>query len=401
MVDFQTQNRHNGYRYNAPDKREPEASFRDLYRETNPLVFHSERTESHDCRAQVMQDYTDKRLWEAALFNKGMLNTCQSVEQMHKKTTKEVDGERVPDKLLYNIGKKGKAKGDMDFPRSLACCEDGNIIVADTKNQRIQRFNECAVYVEHFGEKGRDDDQFLEPTGVAVLQNGRIVVADRKLKCFKVFSEGGRFRHSVSTKAEPFYVAADSEDNIVVSTTKKTIEVYRRQGSFWKEFSLGAGGDDFAPCPIAVNDKYEVIVCDRSDSKIKFYTFSGKLLYEFEPSGALPGLATMPASVCLNPKGEILVADTLNHAVNLYSERGKLLEQVLCPTDDAGALQAIAVGPQGNINVTEFSVKGPHCLKVFRYMEIEGRPVRPGSSKRPSRPTSSASGVSAKSAASG
>ena len=42
-----------------------------------------------------MQDYTDKRLWEAALFNKGMRNTCQSVEQMHKKTTKEVDDERV------------------------------------------------------------------------------------------------------------------------------------------------------------------------------------------------------------------------------------------------------------------------------------------------------------------
>ena len=293
-----------------------------------------------------------------------------------------------PDRLLYNVGKRGKGKGDMDFPRSLTCCEDGNILVADTKNHRIQRFNECGVYISHFGEKGSGEDQFLEPTGVAVLANGRIVVADRKGKRLKVFSEGGRFRHEVRTRDEPFYVSCDSEDNIVVSTVKKTIEVYRRQGSFWKTFSIGSPGEDFAPCPIAVNDKHEIVVCDRGDGKIKWHTFAGKVLYEFEPLSAHPGLATMPVAVALNPKGEVLVADTLNHAVNLYSERGKLLEQLLCPTDDAGAVQAIAVGPQGNIVATEFAVKGAHCLKVFRYMEIEGRPVRPGSSKRSSRPSS-------------
>ena len=39
---------------------------------------------------------------------------------------------------LQSIGRKGNKAGEFDRPRSLAITSEGNIVVADTGNQRVQ-----------------------------------------------------------------------------------------------------------------------------------------------------------------------------------------------------------------------------------------------------------------------
>ena len=49
MVDFATQSRHYGYKYNAPDIRTPKSTNRDLYRENEPKLFKTPRVNGQSC----------------------------------------------------------------------------------------------------------------------------------------------------------------------------------------------------------------------------------------------------------------------------------------------------------------------------------------------------------------
>ena len=147
-------------------------------------------------------------------------------------------------------------------------------------------------------------------------------------------------------------------------------------------FPIGICGKTKLGCKICVNNKSEVLVCDPVDGLIKYFTYDGRLLYRFSPSSTGEGLTMVPSGICIDRTGEVIVADSLNHTVNVYSERGSLLKQAICPADAAGAIQTCAIGEEGHLIVTEFSISGPHSVKIFRYRPCYCHITRPGSSKR-------------------
>lgn len=288
-----------------------------------------------------------------------------------------------PDKLITCVGLRGSADADFIYPRGVRTTVEGDILIADTGNNRIQILTNFGVFKKKFGGKGSGDGQFDEPTGVCELPNGDLAVADKNNNRIQVFDDRCQFKYKFDTKIKPYSVASDRKFNIVVGTTGRTVEVYRRTGSLLHSFSLGGrkspAGTGFH---IDVNNKEEVIVSDSMENLVKFYKYSGQLLYKFMPLSNSEGLAVMAGGVCVTPTDQIVVADSLNHTVNLYTERGVLLQQLLCPTDNVGTVQACALGPEGHILLTEYSIMGEHCLKIFRYRPCVCHASRPGSSKR-------------------
>lgn len=288
-----------------------------------------------------------------------------------------------PDKLITCVGLKGSADGDFVYPRGVTTTVEGDIMAADTGNHRIQIFSNFGVFKKKFGTKGTGEGQFDEPTGVSELPNGDIAVADKNNKRVQVFDDQGKYKYQFETVNKPYGIATDRKFNIVVSTMSRTVEVYRRTGSLVANFPLGgrkvAAGSGFH---IDVNNKEEVIVSDPLENSIKFYTFSGNLLYKFTPDSNSEGLTVLTAGVRVTPADQVIVTDSLNHTINLYTERGILLQQLLCPTDSVGTVQACALGPEGHMIISEYSIMGEHCLKIFRYRPCDCHESRPGSSKR-------------------
>lgn len=351
-----------------------------LNHELAQLIF-KRRPRAHDCRVEVIKEHEDKRNWEAWLLSHGVTATCRSVDDMHYKEI--VDPlERKPDKLLFTVGIRGSLDGDFIYPRGLAVTQDGDIVVADTGNHRIQVLSNFGVFKKKFGVKGTKDGQFDEPTGVTELPNGDFAVADKNNKRVQVFSDTYQYKYQFPTCDKPCCIASDRQFNIVVSTINRTVEVYRRGGKLLHNFPVGGRGGGQCGYQICVNEKDEVIVCDPVECLVKFYTYSGKLLYKFRPISNSEGLSVIPSGICRTPIDQIIVTDTLNHTVNLYTERGVLLQQLLCPTDDAGSMQTCALGPEGHMIVTEYSIVGQHCVKIFRYRSCQCHATRPGSSKR-------------------
>ena len=273
-----------------------------------------------------------------------------------------------PDKLLYTFGSLGTEKGEFNFPRGLTTDINGDILVADTLNHRVQCFNQAGIFKSTFGSKGCGQGEFNECTGVAVTFSGDIVVADRRNKRIQVFEgEEGEFRFCIETKNEPFSVACDEDDNVVVGSFSGTVEIFKRKGKCLHCFSTKATSFIYVAC----NGKGEIIVCNPKERKIGIYSYKGKLLHEFEPVCNSEGLGFEPSGVFVNYLGQILVCDKLNHTVNLYTDRGVLLKQILSPVDDVGGLLTCTVGPEGHLVTSEFSINKPHCVKIFRYRDCE------------------------------
>lgn len=281
---------------------------------------------------------------------------------------------------MLTTGKRGSKCGDFRYPRHVAVTLDGDIIVADTGNNRVQIFNAFGVFKTEMGSHGKENGRFNEPSSVTELPNGDIGVADKNNKRIQVFAPEGKFKYAFTTVDHPYSIDCDRAFNIIVGTTAGTIEVYRRGGKLLHRFDIG--GRRKTPIRICANDKEEVVICDSDNNLIKFYSYEGKPLYKFHLQASGEGLAVIASGICLNPLGQILVVDSLNHTVNLYSERGTLLQQVVCPVDGTGAMQSCCIGPEGHLIVTECSITAEHCLKVFRYRECTCHYQLPDSSKR-------------------
>ncbi|HEY8109672.1 MAG TPA: 6-bladed beta-propeller, partial [Candidatus Nitrosotenuis sp.] len=54
----------------------------------------------------------------------------------------------------FNFGISGSGNGQLNAPEDTAIDSAGNIYVADTANNRIQKFNSAGVYVSKFGTFG-------------------------------------------------------------------------------------------------------------------------------------------------------------------------------------------------------------------------------------------------------
>ena len=75
-------------------------------------------------------------------------------------------------------GGKGAGKGEFDSPTGIALDVDGNVLVADTNNGRIEKFSTSGALVTILGTKGSSHGQLGEPNGIAIDRAGNIYVAE-------------------------------------------------------------------------------------------------------------------------------------------------------------------------------------------------------------------------------
>lgn len=77
------------------------------------------------------------------------------------------------------FGTEGDADGQLCRPWGVCCDRNGQIIVADRSNNRVQVFNSNGSFSHKFGTQGSGPGQFDRPAGVAVDNQERIIVADK------------------------------------------------------------------------------------------------------------------------------------------------------------------------------------------------------------------------------
>jgi tripartite motif-containing protein 71 len=143
--------------------------------------------------------------------------------------------------FLEAIGKLGKKKGEFDLPTTVELDSKGNFIVNERGNERIQKFDSNWNPILMWGSKGSGDNQFCHIEHIAVDKYDNIYVTDpqsdpgcsQQPRVLKFDSQGnfitkwGSYGEENGQFRDPEHLAIDSEGNVYVSDRKnETIQVF-------------------------------------------------------------------------------------------------------------------------------------------------------------------------------
>jgi DNA-binding beta-propeller fold protein YncE len=132
-------------------------------------------------------------------------------------------------------GSGGGGNGQFNVPYGVAVDPAGNVYVADSGNNRIQKFSGSGEFQAAWGSGGGGNGQFDSPSGLAVDTGGRVYVADSGNDGVQAFNSSGGFITAWGSTgsgngefSNPIGIAADTKGNVyVVDSENNRIQVFR------------------------------------------------------------------------------------------------------------------------------------------------------------------------------
>src|SRR5665647_1294289 len=95
--------------------------------------------------------------------------------------------------FITKWGSLGTDNGQFNNPRDIAVDNNGNVYVADTGNNRIQKFASNGTYLTQWGGFGSDDGKFNGTESIAIDSSGNVYVADSGNNRTQKFSSNGTY----------------------------------------------------------------------------------------------------------------------------------------------------------------------------------------------------------------
>ena len=114
-------------------------------------------------------------------------------------------------------GTHGSGTGQFDFPKGIAVDSAGDVYVADTGNDRVQKFDGNGGFITSWGTHGQGPNQFVQPTAFDFDTSGNVFVVDGAT--IQKFKNDGTFLSRLPRQASdaPFAITHDDRGNMYVT----------------------------------------------------------------------------------------------------------------------------------------------------------------------------------------
>lgn len=228
-------------------------------------------------------------------------------------------------KRLRSLGIFGSKEGEFELPRGVALDGDGNILVADFGNHRIQKFTGDGQFVTAVGKEGGHPLEFMNPTDLVYNPtNNKVYVLDLYHRV-QVLNLDLTFDWSFSCHGNsdgrlynPFGITCDRAGNIYIADSGNSrIQVFTVEGRFVRQFGRLSGLN--WPGGISVDsDDGRVYVSDYCNDRVFIFTTKGQLVTSFGGSGSRLGEFNSPGGVALDESGVLYVCDKNNNRIQLF-----------------------------------------------------------------------------------
>ena len=249
------------------------------------------------------------------------------------------------------VGSAGSEPGQFKRQRDLAIAPDGSIYVADTENHRIQHLDSEGNVIKVWGGYGAGTDAnnpapeglFNEPWGIAVGPDSSVYVADTWNNRIQKFDADGNFvsawGYGISQTDDPFGfygprdVAVNGEGKVFVTDTgNKRIVVFDKDGNFLTKFG-GPGFDSGQfdePVGVTVDPDGQVYVADTWNQRVQVFIPASDGSYLPLESWDIAGwygqsLDNKPF-LDVNDQGKLFVADPEANRVLEFNTQGGFIQ---------------------------------------------------------------------------
>jgi predicted membrane-bound mannosyltransferase/DNA-binding beta-propeller fold protein YncE len=189
------------------------------------------------------------------------------------------------------IGTTGSGRGQFSQPAGLAVDAAGNLYVADSRNNRIQKFDPQGMVTTVLGQGGDKEATFNEPWKAAVDKSGNVYVADTWSHRILKFDPNLDF---VKEWGKPFTALGQREPDL---------------------------DELFGPRDIAIDADGNLLITDTGNKRVVKFTPDGEPLEAFGKEGSGPGEFDEPVGIAIAPNGDIYVADTWNRRVQRFDSQ--------------------------------------------------------------------------------
>src|SRR4051812_24661330 len=233
------------------------------------------------------------------------------------------------------------AGGGNDAPAGggIALGPDRTVYVADTRNDRIQRFAADGSSPVVIVGPGR----LKRPQGLAVSRS-RLIVADDNNHSLAIFDTGGRLIRTVGTGQgnrpdelqNPYDVAVDPSGRVYVAdNSNHRLVRYGPAPSYtyrarWSSFGPRPGHVQF-PRGLAVDAAGKSFVADPGGNRIDVFDVGGASLGAFGSDGRAAGQFIRPLGVGADASGIRAVADSINGRIVLLNPDGSVASMYGAP----------------------------------------------------------------------
>lgn len=230
------------------------------------------------------------------------------------------------------IGGRGNGPGQFLEPNALTLDMTGNLFVADTGNNRIQKLKGDGTFLREVGGFGWDNGQFNRPTGIAAGKGLELFVADSRNRRIQIFNlqllllgvVGGQGANGSPEFGELSRVTVSDADEIFVTDMDADqviqIDRFSRIDRSYSGFAYD-GGRLRRPTGVVADTRDAVFVCDRENDRIAVFDRYGGFKRSFGDA-----VLIQPGGLCLASDKTLVVADTGHHRIVVFNrDTGKVV----------------------------------------------------------------------------
>ena len=200
----------------------------------------------------------------------------------------------------------------------------------------ISVFSPSGVKLRSFGTKGSGPGQFMHPYGVAVDGEGNILVSDNYNHRIQKFTAEGQFLTAVGTKGsgplqfnnvEDIAISTSNNKVYIVDKYNDRIQVLNSDLTFSNTFGkYGRNKGEFSfPWGIACDSTGNVYVADSMNYRIQVFTSKGKFLRMFGSHREGDGELNYPIGITLDAQGKVYVSKKNNHSISVFTSEGQFV----------------------------------------------------------------------------